>query len=336
MSETLERQRAAAVSFGPRRLGHANLFVSALERSMAFYNKVAGLEEVRREPGIAAGFLTNGNTHHDVGMIQVTTEARTGVGGHMQIPRGRGKEPGLNHLGWEMENEAELVAAYRRALEAGVRIHRRANHQISHSIYVFDPDGNLNEFYADALKDWRSIFNPSRDDLVTSEWEVDTIAEPDREPKYDTNPDLRKVPDAVLHPLRIASAVRVARNYPRMVDFYHEVGGLTPRRIQGRPEASVLAGKLGRPDLVIFPKADGLEAGLHHVTFELALESDIASASDRLRSAGVAIELEIDNEDKRSLFLRDPDGLRLEFCCRRREGIGSFAGQPKHLAPFYV
>ncbi|PYN49060.1 MAG: hypothetical protein DMD95_02100 [Candidatus Rokuibacteriota bacterium] len=50
------------VRFHPRRLGHANLFVSDLDRSMRFYNAVCGLEEVRREPAIRIGFLSNGNT----------------------------------------------------------------------------------------------------------------------------------------------------------------------------------------------------------------------------------------------------------------------------------
>ncbi len=47
MPDTLQ---SSAVRFAPRRLGHANLFVGELERSMRFYAEVCGLEEVRREP----------------------------------------------------------------------------------------------------------------------------------------------------------------------------------------------------------------------------------------------------------------------------------------------
>ena len=74
--------------------------------------------------------------------------------------------PGLHHFGWELESEKQLVEAYERYLAAGLDVHRTTDHQISHSVYVFDPEGNLNEFYADAMHDWRSIFNPTRDDLV--------------------------------------------------------------------------------------------------------------------------------------------------------------------------
>ena len=58
------------VDFKPRRLGHVNLFVGDLEKSTSFYTEVAGIELVRREPGIDAVFVSNGNTHHDIALMQ--------------------------------------------------------------------------------------------------------------------------------------------------------------------------------------------------------------------------------------------------------------------------
>ena len=43
--------------FQPRRIGHANIFVGELDRSMTFYNEVVGLREAYRRPPIGAGFL---------------------------------------------------------------------------------------------------------------------------------------------------------------------------------------------------------------------------------------------------------------------------------------
>ena len=51
----------------PRRLTHANLFVADMERSMDFYMSVIGLDESYRRVNLRAGFLTNGNSHHDIG-----------------------------------------------------------------------------------------------------------------------------------------------------------------------------------------------------------------------------------------------------------------------------
>ena len=68
----------SSVMFSPRRLGHANLFVGELERSSDFYTNVCGLTEVFREPPIKAIFLSNGSSHHDVALIEVSKRARKG------------------------------------------------------------------------------------------------------------------------------------------------------------------------------------------------------------------------------------------------------------------
>ena len=303
---------AAHVRFSPRRLGHANLFVGELARSCTFYNRICGLEEVRREPGISAGFLSNGNTHHDVGLVQVKEAAATGVGGYVQISMSRMTRPGLNHLGWELENEKQLVEAYERYLAAGLDVHRTTDHQISHSVYVFDPEGNLNEFYADAMHDWRSIFNPSRDDLVSSHWDP-LAASRTAEPMYPANPRLRVVEDAVFHALRITRAVLVAADLERLRRFYEDIGGLEPAYEDPDGGFVCLRGTSSNYDLVLFAARDGMEPGLHHVSFELDDGTDLDSAADALPGLGYEIEYRVDAETKRSVFIRDPDGIGVEL-----------------------
>lgn len=148
------------VAFRPRRLGHVNLYVSDLEASLSFYERHCGLARVRMESAIGAGFLSNGNTHHDLGLIEISRgQDRHGRDGHVQIQSTRGRQPGLNHLGWEMENQAALVQAYERMRAAGMAPQALYDHIISHAVYVPDPDGNVHEFYADSMKDWESVFN---------------------------------------------------------------------------------------------------------------------------------------------------------------------------------
>ena len=57
---TVQVQDIAPVVFSPRRIGHANLFVGDLEKSMHFYGAICGFEEVFREEHIGAGFLSGG------------------------------------------------------------------------------------------------------------------------------------------------------------------------------------------------------------------------------------------------------------------------------------
>ena len=149
-----------SMEYRPRRFGHVNLWVSDLERSIQFYEGVLGIELVRRERPLKMGFHSNGNSHHDVGIIEISRgEDRYGRDGMVQIPKTRGMAVGLNHIAWEMASERELVEAYKRTRKLFDSDLWTVDHIVAHSFYVPDPDGNMHELYADALDDWRTVFN---------------------------------------------------------------------------------------------------------------------------------------------------------------------------------
>ena len=134
--------------FRARRLGHANLFVTDVERSLDFYHRVVGIEEVYRKASptdlqgpAVGGFLSNGNTHHDIAVFRHPSA------------------PALNHLAFELECEADLIEGYRAAADAGTTF-RVSDHHITRSLYTRDPDGNGIEIYSDSTKEWRK--NPRR------------------------------------------------------------------------------------------------------------------------------------------------------------------------------
>jgi catechol 2,3-dioxygenase len=298
------------VRIQPRRLAHANLFVGELERSTEFYNKVCGFELVRREPGIWANFLTGGTTHHDIACMQATPQVRVGLGGHVQIPQGRGQVAGLNHFGWEMENEEQLVAAYKRARDAKLEIQRTTDHQVSHSVYMFDPDGNMNEFYVDALRDWRSIFNLDDESLISAEWHP-LAKQPSSERMYDETPNADKVAGAIFDPMYITHAIVVTKDFTKMRDFYVNVAGLSPA--EETPGKQVLLhGAAGKLDFALVSKADS-KPGVHLLAFRLKDNVDLAQCAKALQAAGVEIQKRIDTPTKQAITIADPDGLQLEF-----------------------
>jgi catechol 2,3-dioxygenase len=325
MSTQLAQPQAwDGIRFGPRRLAHGNFFVSNLEASADFYQRVCGLTLVFREPGIQAVFLSNGNSHHDVALMGVSKLARYGRDGQVQVPQGRGTAPGLNHLGFEMATEAALVAAYQRAVAAGLPLHRTADHQIAHSVYLFDPEGNYLEMYSDASRDWRGIYKAVGDELLTGVWDPNGRA-PNEEPLYDPDPDYTRVAAAPLHPIRSARATFAVRDLPRAISFYTEVVGLR-LRLGGEADGyAVLGGGLGGPDIGLLAVRDGMKAGLHHFGLELG-EDELAEAKARLAANGVPVQHEFDTPAKRSIVITDPDGLQLEFFIPGAQPIPSGLG----------
>lgn len=116
-----------------RRLNHAVLFVSDLERALGFYQGVLGFGLVTREPRMNAAFLkaAGSRNHHDLGLFGLGAAAS-------RPPRG---SIGLYHLAWQVDTIDELVAVRRALIDAG-SLSGESSHGATKSVYGADPDGN--------------------------------------------------------------------------------------------------------------------------------------------------------------------------------------------------
>jgi catechol 2,3-dioxygenase len=129
-------------------LGHVVFYVRDLQRSLRFYQELLGLELSGLTFSGRAALLTGGRTHHELLLIQ--------VGPADGPPQGR--RIGLYHVGWKIGDRLEqLKDAKQRAEALGFPIQGLADHTISRSLYLRDPDGNEVELYVDNPDcDWRS------------------------------------------------------------------------------------------------------------------------------------------------------------------------------------
>jgi len=128
-------------------LGHLVLYVSEIEPMLRFYRDLVGLEEVGRVHGGRVVALTGGRTHHELLLIEV---------GQAPGPL-QGRRLGLYHTGWCIgDDDDDLRDALLRAQDMGARLVGTADHTVSHSLYLLDPDGNEVELYVDVPGiDWK-------------------------------------------------------------------------------------------------------------------------------------------------------------------------------------
>ncbi len=133
-------------------LGHVVLYVRDLQRSRAFYGEVLGFPEIRSDDaptGFPAAAFSAGRTHHELLLIEVGTNAAS-------LPSGR--RVGMYHIGLKVgDDDQTLRDAIVHLRDHGVKIVGTADHHVSHSVYLEDPDGNEIELYVDVPGvDWRA------------------------------------------------------------------------------------------------------------------------------------------------------------------------------------
>ena len=125
------------------RIGHVHLKVADLERSLEFYRDVLGFEIMQRmAQGMesSAVFLSAGGYHHHIALN--TWESQGGS----PPPPGT---TGLYHIAILYPERRLLADALRRLIRAGISLDGVADHGVSESLYLRDPDENGVELYCD-------------------------------------------------------------------------------------------------------------------------------------------------------------------------------------------
>jgi catechol 2,3-dioxygenase len=127
------------------KVGHLVIRVCDLGRALAFYEGVLGLREVaRRDFGEGPMvFLSTGNTHHDLALVEAEGSLERGAA--------------LHHFALKVGDSLGDLADARDVVNAaGVTVHVTLDHRVSQGLYITDPDGNTIELYVDGPEQtWR-------------------------------------------------------------------------------------------------------------------------------------------------------------------------------------
>ena len=127
-----------------KELGHIVLYVSNLNILSNFYKNILGFKKISHHNRFA--IFSSGRTHHELLLIEIGIPSNTKL-----------LEPGLYHIGFKIgDSIVELKEAYESLRKNNVAITGMADHYVSKSIYIADPDGNELELYIDTNVDWKN------------------------------------------------------------------------------------------------------------------------------------------------------------------------------------
>jgi len=94
-------------------------------------------------------------------------------------------------------------------------------------------------------------------------------------------------------------------------------------------------GALGERPLSIFRASGGVAPCFHHFGLIVADEADLDASIERARAEGIEILADIDHPTRRSVCIRDLDGIIVQFFVERDEPLTSLEGVTAEEA-FYL
>ncbi|MDR6265347.1 VOC family protein [Roseobacter sp. N2S] len=143
-------------------IGHVHLKVSDLDRALAFYCGILGLQQTQRY-GAEAAFVAAGGYHHHIGLNTWHSKGQ---------PPAPLDTAGLYHLALLYPTRADLGRVLVQLDKHGIQLDGAADHGVSQALYLRDPDQNGVELYWDRpAAEWprdaegRLSMNNSRLDL---------------------------------------------------------------------------------------------------------------------------------------------------------------------------
>src|SRR5215831_11558013 len=122
------------------KVGHVVLGCRDPQTSIKFYTENLGMELVQFNQDLQMAFFSFGEQHHDIAVIKVPDDQPVG-------------STGLTHTALQIEGgEAELRELYQRLKDHRVKVDSTADHFVTESVYVFDPDGNRLELFCASME----------------------------------------------------------------------------------------------------------------------------------------------------------------------------------------
>jgi catechol 2,3-dioxygenase len=301
ISESSARQQFKVAS--STKIGYVSLNVSNILRSLDFYKNILGFKVVSRPSRKKAILSVDGGPSHLVELLQVERNANNN---DTFNPLGTTKKrAGLYHFAILLPERKYLADMLQNLCDKRDQIHFDgfADHLVSESVYIRDPDFNGIEIYRDRpMSEWN--WDGNRIEMATLPLNTSDLLKESTDEGWKEMPSKTTIGHVHLHVRDLAEALK----------FYHEILGLNLTATI--PTAAFFAaGKYHHHIAVntwlgtniLPPSPQGI--GLNHFSIGLPSKAEYERLVRQLSRYGIGIE----DLSERSVFVQDMDGMRVRL-----------------------
>ena len=293
------------------KINHVHLKVSDLEKSLQFYRSILGFKILRQESTTA--FLSSSGDKDSARFLVILSELKDSA---VSILHHKPRVAGLYHYAILLPERRHL-AYFLKHIQKNLNheyYEGMADHAVSESIYIHDPDFNGIEVYRDRdPSEWK--WKEDTVHMVTEPLDVkDLLKESiDDNNKWNDLPPKTSIGHIHLHVSNLVTAKK----------FYHEILGLNhtatfpgayffaANRYHHHVATNTWLGENISPVI-----NDNKKPGLDHYAINLPSRNDLILLKNRLLEFKIDIYeklLENDNQFSSSFYVYDLDGIKIQF-----------------------
>lgn len=302
ISESSARQQFKVAS--STKIGYVSLNVSNILRSLDFYKNILGFKVVSRPSRKKAILSVDGASSHLVELLQVERDAINNNDTFNPLGTTK-KRAGLYHFAILLPERKYLADMLQNLRDKRDQVHFDgfADHLVSESVYIRDPDFNGIEIYRDRpMSEWN--WDDNRIEMATLPLNTSDLLKESTDKGWKEMPSKTTIGHVHLHVSDLAEALK----------FYHEILGLNLTATI--PSAAFFAAGKYHHHIAantwlgtnILPASlQGI--GLNHFSIELPSKAEYERLVRQLSRYGIGIE----DLSKRSVFVQDMDGIRVRL-----------------------
>jgi catechol 2,3-dioxygenase len=290
------------------RIGYVSLNVSDIYRSLDFYEKVLGFKKVDRPSSERALLSVDGHPSYLVELLQAKEAA-----GYKASTSETTRRAGLYHFAILLPERKYLVDMLQNLSEmrGEIRFDGLADHLVSESIYIRDPDNIGIEIYCDRPSlQWE--WDGSRVRMATDRLDTEDLLRESKASGWEAMPAKTVIGHVHLH----------VRNLAKAMKFYREILGLNFTATF--PGAYFFAAGKYHHHIATniwlgtnIQLASSQHVGLNHFGIELPNKEQYEKTTQQLRQYKIETpQYGQSNGSSKSVFLRDVDGITIRIYIR--------------------